>query len=151
MSDQTARVPTPAEQAHAVPSNVPALPLRDTVLFPNSFMPLPVARASSVQLADDAIAAGRLIGVFTQRDPADDEPGQEQLYPVGTLTHVHKLFKLPVGSLRLIARGYSYREVAGELFISVKTVETHMSSVLRKLQLSSRHELTRWASDRRLL
>jgi len=53
--------------------------------------------------------------------------------------------------MRLIARGYSYKEVAKELFISVKTVETHMSSVLRKLQLSSRHELTRWASDRRLL
>ncbi len=53
--------------------------------------------------------------------------------------------------MRLIARGYAYKEVAGELFISVKTVETHVSSVLRKLQLSSRHELTRWASDRRLL
>ncbi|HET7682452.1 MAG TPA: response regulator transcription factor [Marmoricola sp.] len=53
--------------------------------------------------------------------------------------------------MRLIARGYSYKEVAGELFISIKTVETHMSSVLRKLQLSSRHELTRWASERRLL
>ena len=53
--------------------------------------------------------------------------------------------------MRLIARGYAYKEVAGELFISIKTVETHMSSVLRKLQLSSRHELTRWASDRRLL
>ena len=53
--------------------------------------------------------------------------------------------------MRLIARGYAYREVAGELFISVRTVETHVSSVLRKLQLSSRHELTRWAADRRLL
>ena len=53
--------------------------------------------------------------------------------------------------MRLIARGYAYREVAAELFISIKTVETHMGSVLRKLQLSSRHELTRWASDRRLL
>jgi len=53
--------------------------------------------------------------------------------------------------MRLIARGYAYKEVAGELFISVKTVETHVSSVLRKLQLSSRHELTRWASERRLL
>ncbi|WP_370246726.1 LuxR C-terminal-related transcriptional regulator [Nocardioides sp.] len=53
--------------------------------------------------------------------------------------------------MRLIARGYAYKEVAGELFISVKTVETHMSAVLRKLQLSSRHELTRWAADRRLL
>ena len=53
--------------------------------------------------------------------------------------------------MRLIARGYAYKEVARELFISVKTVETHVSAVLRKLQLSSRHELTRWAADRRLL
>ena len=52
--------------------------------------------------------------------------------------------------MRLIARGYSYKEVAGELFISIKTVETHMGSVLRKLQLSSRHELAKWANDRRL-
>lgn len=55
------------------------------------------------------------------------------------------------GASRLIIRGYAYKEVARELFISIKTVETHMSSVLRKLQLSSRHELARWASDRRLL
>jgi DNA-binding NarL/FixJ family response regulator len=53
--------------------------------------------------------------------------------------------------MRLIARGYAYKEVGSELFISVKTVETHVSNVLRKLQLSSRHELTRWASERRLL
>ena len=53
--------------------------------------------------------------------------------------------------MRLIARGYAYTEVAKELFISIKTVETHVSSVLRKLQLSSRHELTRWATDRRLV
>jgi DNA-binding NarL/FixJ family response regulator len=52
--------------------------------------------------------------------------------------------------LRLIARGYTYREVARELFISVKTVESHVSSVLRKLQLSTRHQLTRWATERRL-
>ena len=53
--------------------------------------------------------------------------------------------------MRLIARGYAYKEVGRELFISVKTVETHVSNVLRKLQLSSRHELTRWATERRLL
>jgi len=53
--------------------------------------------------------------------------------------------------MRLIARGYTYRETASELFISVKTVETHVSAVLRKLQLSNRNELTRWAADRRLL
>jgi DNA-binding NarL/FixJ family response regulator len=53
--------------------------------------------------------------------------------------------------LRLIARGYAYKEVARELVISIKTVETHVSAVLRKLQLSNRHELTRWATDRRLV
>lgn len=53
--------------------------------------------------------------------------------------------------LRLIARGYSYREIGKQLFISVKTVESHVSSVLRKLQLSNRYELSRWASDRRLI
>ncbi|WP_395956773.1 LuxR C-terminal-related transcriptional regulator [Bifidobacterium rousetti] len=53
--------------------------------------------------------------------------------------------------MRLIARGYTYKEVAAELFISIKTVETHMSSVLRKLQLSNRTELTRWAADRRIV
>jgi DNA-binding NarL/FixJ family response regulator len=53
--------------------------------------------------------------------------------------------------LRHIARGYTYREVAAELFLSVKTVETHVSSVLRKLQLSNRRELSRWAVDRRLV
>ncbi len=53
--------------------------------------------------------------------------------------------------LRLIARGYTYKEVAKRLSISVKTVETHVSAVLRKLQLSNRHELTKWASERRLV
>jgi DNA-binding NarL/FixJ family response regulator len=53
--------------------------------------------------------------------------------------------------MRLIARGYAYKEVASDLFISVKTVESHVSAVLRKLQLSSRHELTAWALERKLL
>ncbi len=53
--------------------------------------------------------------------------------------------------LRLIARGYTYKEIAGELYISAKTVESHVSAVLRKLQLSTRHQLTRWATERRLI
>ncbi|MEM7285984.1 MAG: response regulator transcription factor [Actinomycetota bacterium] len=53
--------------------------------------------------------------------------------------------------LRLLARGYAYKEIARRLTISVKTVESHASSVLRKLQLSNRHELTRWATDRRIV
>src|SRR5437588_10706046 len=86
----------------SIPSELPILPLRDTVLFPNSFMPLAVARESSVRLIDDAIANGKLIAVFTQRDAAMEEPGQDDLYPVGTATHIHKMFKLPDGSQTLL-------------------------------------------------
>ncbi len=89
----------------SIPPELPILPLRDTVLFPNSFMPLAVARESSVRLIDDAIANGKLIAVFTQRDAAVEEPGQADLYAVGTATHIHKMFKLPDGSLRLIVQG----------------------------------------------
>ena len=53
--------------------------------------------------------------------------------------------------MRYLARGYAYKEIAAALHISVKTVETHVSSVLRKLQLSNRHQLTRWATDRKLV
>ena len=53
--------------------------------------------------------------------------------------------------MRFLARGYSYKEIAAQLHISVKTVETHASAVLRKLQMSSRHELTHWAADHKLL
>src|SRR5262245_53844961 len=96
---------TVGDRPLSIPSELPILPLRDTVLFPNSFMPLAVARESSVRLIDDAIANGKLIAVFTQRDAAVEEPTQEDLYSVGTATHVHKMFKLPDGSLRLIVQG----------------------------------------------
>ena len=93
------------DRPFSIPSELPILPLRDTVLFPNSFMPLAVARESSVRLIDDAIANGKLIAVFTQRDAAVEEPKQEDLFSVGTATHIHKMFKLPDGSLRLIVQG----------------------------------------------
>ncbi|CAN5895872.1 endopeptidase La [soil metagenome] len=88
-----------------VPAELPVLPLRDTVLFPNSFMPLAVAREASVRLIDEATTSGRMIGVFTQREASIEEPAEEDLYPIGTATHVHKMFKLPDGSLRLIVQG----------------------------------------------
>jgi len=94
-------------QESEIPSEVSVLPLRDTVLFPNSFIPLAVARESSVRLVEDAVNDGSLIGVFTQRDASTEEPSQDDLYQVGTATHIHKMFKLPDGSLRLIVQGLS--------------------------------------------
>ena len=109
MSDQLENLKTEdisiGDRPLNIPSELPILPLRDTVLFPNSFMPLAVARESSVRLIDDAIANGKLIAVFTQRDATVEEPVQADLYPVGTATHIHKMFKLPDGSLRLIVQG----------------------------------------------
>ena len=116
-----------ADRSYVVPSDVPVLPLRDTVLFPNSFMPLAVARESSVKLIDEAIAGGKLVGVFTQRDPSHEEPTQPDLYPIGTLTHIHKMFKLPDGSLRLIVQGLTRvrfeRTVASKPYLRAEVSE----------------------------
>jgi DNA-binding NarL/FixJ family response regulator len=92
----------------------------------------------------DAVFSPRLAGFVLDAFAGSPPPGA--LDP-----EVEQLTPREREVLRLIARGYSYREVAADLFISVKTVETHVSSVLRKLQLSSRHELSRWAADRRLV
>lgn len=109
MSDQDERYDsgsdTNVEHPISIPSEVPVLPLRDTVLFPNSFIPLAVARESSVRLIEEAIASGALVGVFTQREAATEEPAQADLYPIGTVTRIHKMLKLPDGSLRLIVQG----------------------------------------------
>ncbi len=96
-----------AEHPVAIPSELPILPLRDTVLFPNSFLPLAVARESSVRLIEEAISGSKLVGVFTQRDASVEEPTQDDLHRIGTATHIHKMFKLPDGSLRLIVQGLS--------------------------------------------
>ena len=109
MSDHDERDSAPdiqgEERPADIPPELPILPLRDTVLFPNSFMPLAVAREASVRLINEATEGTKLIAVFTQRDASVEEPRQEDLHPVGTATHIHKMFKLPDGSLRLIVQG----------------------------------------------
>jgi ATP-dependent Lon protease len=107
MSDDLLDLDVTTDRPLAVPGELPILPLRDTVLFPNSFMPLAVAREASVRLIDDAMSGAKLIGVFTQRDASVEEPTIDDLHRVGTASHVHKMFKLPDGSLRLIVQGLS--------------------------------------------
>jgi DNA-binding NarL/FixJ family response regulator len=93
----------------------------------------------------DAVFSPRLAG-FVLDAFADQAP-----VPGGAPDELDQLTPREREVLRLIARGYAYKEVAKGLHISVKTVETHVSAVLRKLQLSSRHQLTRWATERRLV
>ena len=96
--------------------------------------------------AGDAVFSHRLAGfvldAFASGPPADVKPSIDP--------ELEQLTSREREVLRLIAQGYTYKEIARELFISVKTVESHVSSVLRKLQLSTRHQLTRWATERRL-
>ena len=91
----------------------------------------------------DAVFSPRLAGfvldAFAATVPAPEDPALDQLTP------------REAEVMRLLARGYAYKEVARRLSISIKTVETHASSVLRKLQLSNRHELSRWAASRHIL
>jgi len=88
-----------------VPGELSLLPLRDTVLFPQSISPLAAGRPSSLQLIDDAVRGGHLIGVVTQRDPLTEEPQGADLYRIGTLAAIHKVLKQPDGTVRLIVQG----------------------------------------------
>ncbi len=119
--------PAPGDPSFAMPDEIPVLPLRDTVLFPNSFMPLAVARESSVRLIDEAISGGKVVGVFTQLDPSVDEPTQQDLHGVGTASHIHKMFKLPDGSLRLIVQGLGRvtleKVVATQPYLRARVIE----------------------------
>jgi DNA-binding NarL/FixJ family response regulator len=94
--------------------------------------------------ADDVVFSPRLAGFVL--DAFRDAPVIPSIDP-----ELDQLTPRELEVLRLLARGYAYKEIATELFISIKTVETHASNVLRKLQLSNRHQLTRWAADRRML
>ncbi len=99
--------------------------------------------------AGDAVFSPRLAGFVLDAFAA--EPAVTAGTPPSFDPELDQLTQREREVLRLIARGYAYKEVAAELAISVKTVESHVSAVLRKLQLSSRHQLTRWATERRLL
>ena len=108
-------------------------------IAPDELVDAIAARSRPATRCSRRDSPGFVLDAFSSEAPPATDPELEQLTPREREV------------LRLIARGYAYKEVARDLGISVKTVETHVSSVLRKLQLSSRHQLARWATDRRLL
>ena len=104
-----------------------------------------VSRAVAAVASGDAVFSPRLAGFVL--DAFGAVAGEQ----ASTDDELDRLSAREREVMRLIARGYAYKEVAADLFISIKTVESHVSAVLRKLQLSSRHELTVWATARKLL
>ncbi|WP_298711745.1 response regulator transcription factor [Micrococcus sp. 2A] len=110
-----------------------------------------VTEAAARVAGGDAVFSPRLAGfvldAFRGSPPSPSAPAPEAGEPARD-EDLDRLSSRERDVMRLVARGYTYREAGAELFISDRTVESHVSSVLRKLQLSNRHELTRWAARR---
>ena len=94
-----------------IPSEVPILPLRGLVVYPQTAIPLTVGQPRSIKLVDDVVAGNRLIGLVAAEDPNMETPGPEDVYRVGTLASIHRLFRAPDGTIRLLVQGLSRIEV----------------------------------------
>ncbi len=95
----------PEEQQLEFPAALPVLPLKETVVFPQSMSPLAIGQARSVQLIDDVVAGDRLLALITAKDAATESPGWDDIYEVGTIALVHKMIKVPDGTLRILVQG----------------------------------------------
>ncbi|TML54875.1 MAG: endopeptidase La [Actinobacteria bacterium] len=88
-----------------IPSTLPVLPLKETVVFPQSVSPLAIGQERSVKLVDDVVAGERMLALVTVRDPEADPPGWDDLHEIGTAAVVHKMIRVPDGSLRILVQG----------------------------------------------
>src|SRR5205814_3274495 len=88
-----------------IPSVLPVLPLKETVVFPQSVSPLAIGQERSVKLVDDVVAGERMLALVTVRESDSDEPGWDDLYEIGTAAVVHKMIRVPDGSLRILVQG----------------------------------------------
>jgi ATP-dependent Lon protease len=91
----------------SVPDELPILPLRGLVVYPQTAVPLTIGQARSIRLVDDVISGNRIIGLVTARDPELDNPGPQDLYSVGTVAVIHRLFRTPDGTIRILIQGIS--------------------------------------------
>jgi ATP-dependent Lon protease len=88
-----------------LPATLPVLPLKETVVFPQSMTPLAIGQERSVRLIDDVVAGDRLVALVTARDPSVDTPGWDDVYEIGTASVVHKMIRVPDGTLRILVGG----------------------------------------------
>jgi ATP-dependent Lon protease len=95
----------PQEHQLELPAGLPVLPLKETVVFPQSMSPLAIGQERSVKLIDDVVAGDRLLALVTSRDGSVEAPGWEDIYEVGTVAIVHKMIKVPDGTLRILVQG----------------------------------------------
>ena len=97
--------PVEEERPLKIPENLPILPLRGVVVYPQTAVPLTIGQPRSIRLVDDVVASDRLIGLVASRNPELENPGPEDLYGIGTIATVHRLFRAPDGTIRLLIQG----------------------------------------------
>jgi len=105
MSDFGFETPEPEEETPELPAALPVLPLKETVVFPQSMSPLAIGQERSVRLIDDVVAGDRLLTLITSRNESIEQPGWDDIYEVGTIALVHKMIKVPDGTLRILVQG----------------------------------------------
>ena len=89
----------------AIPRELAVLPLRDTVVFPESMTPLAIGQERSIKLVDDVVGGDRMLALLTTRDSENEQPGFTDLYEVGTAAVIHKMIRVPDGTLRILVQG----------------------------------------------
>ena len=99
-----------------IPDIIPILPLRNVVVYPLTAQPLNVGQPRSVRLVDDAVGSGVIIGLVASKDPELEEPTPDDTYLVGTAATIHRLFKAPDGTIRLIVQGLERILTKGNIF-----------------------------------
>jgi len=93
------------EAGFAPPNELPILPLRGLVVYPHTTVPLTVGQPRSVKLVDEAVAGDRVIGLVASHDPELETPGPDQVHLIGTVAQIHRLFRAPDGTIRLLVQG----------------------------------------------
>lgn len=93
------------KKSEYIPEEIPILPLRGLVVFPQTAVPLTIGQARSIRLVDEVVKTDRLVGLVASKDPSVDEPGPDLLYEYGTLAVIHRLFRAPDGTIRLLVQG----------------------------------------------
>ncbi len=136
------------EEDVQIPAALPVLPLKDSVAFPQSMTPLAVAQERSVRLVNDVLSGNRLLALVTSRDPEIEQPGLADLYEIGTAAVVHRMLRMPDGSLRVLVQGVSRvhvgRQVQDEPYLVAEVEEvpdvleesTELEALVRTVQTS---------------
>ncbi len=90
-----------------IPDELPILPLRGVVVYPETIIPLTVGQPRSIKLVDEVVSGNRMIGLITSKDPSLETPGPDDIYRVGTIASIHRLFRAPDGTIRMLVQGVS--------------------------------------------